>query len=75
MTDKTFTRFVLLPSGNLGITAKTLAVCFRSLAGELYKLGEVKIKGIRIEPIERCLVVTLSGEDPAPKRELVVRRK
>lgn len=63
MTDKTFTRFVLLPSGKPGIGAKNLAACFYSIAVELDKLGETRVKGIRIDPAERKLIVTLSGED------------
>jgi hypothetical protein len=44
--------------------AKNLATCFRSLASELDRLGEIRVKGIKIEPVERKLVVTLAGEDP-----------
>ena len=74
MSNKTFTRFVLLPSGKPGITAKNLAACFFSIAGELDKLGDTRVKGIRIEPTERKLIVTLAGEDPQTGKGLQVRR-
>ena len=74
MSEQTFTRFVVLPSGRPGIMAKNLATCFRSLANELDRLGGVKVKGIRIDPTKRKLVVTLVGEDPQTGKGLQVRR-
>lgn len=66
----TFQRFVALPSGYQGIDTENLAVSLRSLASSLEKLGRKKVKGIKIDPVERKIVVTLEGEDPRKEVDL-----
>lgn len=67
MSQQTFSRFVVLPQGSAGIRATNLSACLKSLAVELDRLGQTKVRGIRIEPKERKLIVTLEGKDPVER--------
>jgi hypothetical protein len=65
-----YQRSVNLPSGHVGITTSSLATSLRSLANELDRIGFAKVKGIKIDPVERKIVVTLEGEDPRKEVDL-----
>ena len=73
MSEQTFSRLVLLPKGCTGIRATNLSACLKSLAVELDRLGQTKVKGIRIESKERKLIVTLEGKDPVERVRPVKR--
>lgn len=73
MSEQTFSRFVMLPKGGMGIRATNLSACLKSLAMELDRLGQTKVKGIRIESKERKLIVTLEGKDPVERVQLIKR--
>ena len=73
MSEQTFSRFVVLPKGNTGIRATNLSACLKSLAVELERLGQTKVRGIRIESKERKLIVTLEGKDPVERVQPVKR--
>jgi hypothetical protein len=52
-----------------------LAVCLKSLAGRLEKLGNTKVTGIRIDPKERKIIVTLAGEDTEAIRRQAIAKE
>jgi len=73
VSEQTFSRFVVLPKGNIGMRATNLSACLKSLAAELDRLGQTKVKGIRIESKERKLIVTLEAKDPVERVQPVKR--